>query len=73
MQRMHFSRIPWGLLVCTGLTAYAAAADRIAKPVKDFSLKSHVGKEYSLHDFRDIEASRKALQRHPFPDRKSVV
>ena len=53
MRRLHFSRIPWGLLVCAGLTVHASAADRVGKPVKDFSLKSHLGKEYSLHDFAD--------------------
>ena len=42
-----------GLLVCASLASGVAAADRIGKPVKDFSLKSHLGKEYSLHDFAD--------------------
>src|ERR1700678_2010104 len=51
MRRPHFSRIPWGLLVCAALTVHASAGDRSGKHVKDFSLKSHLGKEYSLHDF----------------------
>src|SRR5271170_7571677 len=53
MRRLQFYRIRWGLLVCAGLTVHAPAADRTGKPVKDFSLKSHLGKEYSLHNFAD--------------------
>ena len=32
---------------------HASATDQIGKQVKDFSLKSHLGKEHSLHDIAD--------------------
>ncbi len=53
MRHSRFSRALCGLVVCLGLTVHAPAADRTGKPVKDFSLKSYVGREYSLHDFAD--------------------
>ena len=34
-------------------SAPAVAASHIGKKVEDFTLKSHRGREYSLHDFAD--------------------
>jgi peroxiredoxin/mono/diheme cytochrome c family protein len=53
MHRSPFSRILWGLLLCIGSTVHASDADRTGKQINDFSLKSHLGREYSLHDFAD--------------------
>src|SRR5258708_5905840 len=53
MRHSRFSRVLWGILVCTTATAHASGADRIGKKVDDFSLKSYLGREYSLRDFAD--------------------
>src|ERR1700731_5077254 len=53
MHRSPFSRILWGVLLCIGSTVHASNADRAGKQINDFSLKSHLGREYSLHDFAD--------------------
>ena len=34
-------------------SAHAAEASRLGRPIDDFTLKSHFGKEYALHDFAD--------------------
>src|SRR5258708_5004968 len=53
MRHSRFYPILWGILVCMGPAAHAADSAKIGKPVADFSLKSHLGREYSLHDFAD--------------------
>ena len=42
-------------LAALALPARGAEAERVGVKISDFTLKSHFGKEYSLHDFSDRE------------------
>src|SRR5947209_2690064 len=53
MRHLRFSLILCDIWVGTGTAAHAADAGKAGKPVDDFSLKSQLGREYSLHDFAD--------------------
>jgi peroxiredoxin/mono/diheme cytochrome c family protein len=53
MRSWQYSGILLGTLVSVGLAAPTSRAEDIDKRIDEFSLKSHLGREYSLRDFAD--------------------